>query len=137
MYQQVIILLVLGDCRGLSLFNDDHPPFKRQPSIFRAVRYRSAVCREVTEPKNPGQGRYSTTNLELLAIWKHDLLLDGLFDQMKIWIAFRTLAYGVLRAGVQLQTTQTTVHRILRKNLRLKLLKKLAGNKSDRKLLVA
>jgi len=40
----IIKPLVYGDCRGLSLFNDNHPPFKRQISIFRAARYRSAVC---------------------------------------------------------------------------------------------
>jgi hypothetical protein len=39
-----IIQLIYGDCRGLSLYNDDHPLFQRQPSTFRAARYRSAVC---------------------------------------------------------------------------------------------
>ena len=40
----IIKLLVYGDCRGLSLFNDNHLPSKRQPSIFKAVSYCSAVC---------------------------------------------------------------------------------------------
>jgi hypothetical protein len=29
---------------GIHSFNDNHPPSKRQPSIFRAACYRSAVC---------------------------------------------------------------------------------------------
>jgi hypothetical protein len=34
----IIKPLVYGDCRGLSLFNDNHPPSKRQPSTFRAAK---------------------------------------------------------------------------------------------------
>jgi hypothetical protein len=69
LYKLVIIKpLVYGDCRGLSLFNDHHPPSKRQPSIFRAASYRSAVCPKVSvagvggglDPKHPGQGHYNT-----------------------------------------------------------------------------
>jgi hypothetical protein len=37
-------LLMSVDCCGLSPSDHCHPTSKRQPSIFRATKYRSAVC---------------------------------------------------------------------------------------------
>jgi hypothetical protein len=66
--------LIYGDCRWLSLINDDHPLLQRQRSIFRAARYRSAVCpyglcrRGEQGPRLPGQGHDITGGLMLVIL---------------------------------------------------------------------
>ena len=62
LYNLVIIkLLVYGDCPGLSLFNDNHPPSKHQPSIFHLQSSKLPIGRLPVGSLSPGGGTGSKT----------------------------------------------------------------------------
>jgi hypothetical protein len=87
--------LTYGNCRGISLINDDHPLFQRQPSIFGATRYCSAVCsyglcrrgNRAQDPPPPGQGHDSQNTLTILPIRR---------KWVKFWRAGRLLKITIL-----------------------------------------